>query len=84
VVAEVVAALQLLDVLLVTASPTICELRASTGTRNGYEVFDKPRYDLLATVIEPAELEPILQVWREVIAADPQACGFWGPPGTPA
>lgn len=55
------------------------ELRAVSGIREAYELFEKPCYDQLARVIDPAQLEPILQVWREIIAADPHACGPWGP-----
>ncbi|MFD5634832.1 tetratricopeptide repeat protein [Streptomyces sp. NPDC127077] len=59
------------------------QLRAASGARNPGELFEKPWYDQLATVIDSAQLEPILQVWREIIAADPHACGPWGPPTTP-
>lgn len=56
------------------------ELRAVSAARVAYEMFERPFYDQLAKVIDPAQLEPILQVWREIIAADPHACGPWGPP----
>ncbi|UXX97419.1 tetratricopeptide repeat protein [Streptomyces sp. AD2-2] len=59
------------------------ELRAASETRTPGALFEKPRYDLLATIIDSADLEPILQVWREIITADPHACGPWGPPTTP-
>ncbi|MFD4562618.1 tetratricopeptide repeat protein [Streptomyces sp. NPDC058469] len=55
-------------------------LRAVSATRVAHEMFETPFYDQLAKVIDPAQLEPILQVWREIIAADPHACGVWGPP----
>jgi hypothetical protein len=54
-----------------------------SGTRNAFDLFEKPWYDQLATVIDPAQMEPILQVWREIITADPSACGTWGPPTAP-
>ncbi|MFF7527376.1 tetratricopeptide repeat protein, partial [Streptomyces pseudovenezuelae] len=59
------------------------ELRAVSGSRDAYEMFDKPAHDQLARVIDSAQLEPILQVWREIITTDPHACGPWGPPTTP-
>ena len=59
------------------------ELRAVSATRVAHEMFETPFYDQLAKVIDPAQLEPILQVWREIIAADPHACGPWGPPTAP-
>ncbi|WP_031047210.1 MULTISPECIES: ATP-binding protein [Streptomyces] len=59
------------------------ELRAVSGSRTPYEVFEKPCYDQLAKVIDSVQLEPILQVWREIITTAPHSCGPWGPPTTP-
>ncbi|MGW0970254.1 tetratricopeptide repeat protein [Streptomyces sp. NPDC002516] len=58
-------------------------LQSASGTRLAGEVFEKPWYDQLAAVTDPVQLEPVLQVWREIIAADPHACGPWGPPTAP-
>ncbi|WRZ96487.1 tetratricopeptide repeat protein (plasmid) [Streptomyces sp. NBC_01007] len=58
-------------------------LRSASGARLAGEVFEKPWYDQLAVVIDPVQLEPVLQVWREIITADPHACGPWGSPPPP-
>ncbi|MEU8381143.1 tetratricopeptide repeat protein [Streptosporangium sp. NPDC048865] len=57
-------------------------LRAVIDDRLPGDRFMRPLYDLLA-LPEPIEgLAAVLDVWREIIAADPSAAGPWGGPGS--
>ncbi|MFK0174216.1 tetratricopeptide repeat protein [Streptomyces sp. NPDC090306] len=55
-------------------------MRAAAATRSKIALFDRALYDQLAVVIPPEQLEQVLAVWREIIAADPTAVGGFGPP----
>jgi Flp pilus assembly protein TadD len=53
-------------------------LRAATNDRLPGDRFMRPLYDLLALPAPVAGLAGLLEVWREIIAADPSAAGPWG------
>ncbi|MFC6675052.1 tetratricopeptide repeat protein [Nonomuraea ferruginea] len=55
-------------------------LRSVVDQRRPSDRFVRPLYDLLARPEPIAGLEQLLDVWREIIAADPSAVGPWGGP----
>ncbi|GAA2168019.1 hypothetical protein GCM10009727_89080 [Actinomadura napierensis] len=55
-------------------------LRSAVDDRQPRDRFARPLYDLLAVPEPVAGLEGLLEVWREIIAADPSAAGPWGGP----
>ncbi|QXJ25837.1 tetratricopeptide repeat protein [Actinomadura graeca] len=55
-------------------------LRSAMDGRRPRDRFVRPLYDLLTRPEPVAGLEGLLEVWREIIAADPSAAGPWGGP----
>jgi hypothetical protein len=58
---------------------TVSQARLGAGARLPSDRFRRPLYELLADPPLPG-LDELLAVWREIIAAHPDAIGLWGGP----